>query len=110
MNCLEKEAKWMNRRFFTFFNKQRPYIILKWAQTFNGSIADKNFRSQWISNKYSRKIVHKWRTEEDAVLVGYNTALYDNPLLTARDWEGRNPTRIVLDEYKCTIRCQYSHL
>jgi diaminohydroxyphosphoribosylaminopyrimidine deaminase / 5-amino-6-(5-phosphoribosylamino)uracil reductase len=94
---LENECVDLNKRFFTFINKKRPYIILKWAQTSDGFIAKENFDSKWISCAESRMWVHKWRTEEHAILVGKNTALYDNPSLTARDWEGKNPIRIVLD-------------
>lgn len=94
---LEGEGLPLNKRFFTFFKRKRPFIILKWAQTSDGFIARENYDSKWISNEYSRKLVHKWRTEEDSILVGYNTALHDNPKLTARDWTGRNPVRIVID-------------
>ena len=97
-NILEHKGKWLNRRFFTFIEQKRPYIILKWAQTANGFVAKENFDSKWISNTLSRKIVHKFRTEEDAILVGFNTALYDNPKLNSRDWQGKNPLRIVLDK------------
>ncbi|MEQ9412696.1 MAG: bifunctional diaminohydroxyphosphoribosylaminopyrimidine deaminase/5-amino-6-(5-phosphoribosylamino)uracil reductase RibD, partial [Cyclobacteriaceae bacterium] len=91
---LEEAGRELNKRFFTFLKHKRPFVILKWAQTSDGFIARENFDSKWISNEYSRKLVHKWRTEEDSILVGYNTALYDNPKLTARDWTGRNPVRI----------------
>lgn len=94
---LEKEARWQNRRFFTQIEKQRPYVILKWAQTQDGFVARENFDSKWISNSQSRQLVHKWRAEEDAILVGKNTAAYDNPRLDVRDWVGKNPVRIVLD-------------
>lgn len=94
---LEKEARWQNRRFFTQIEKQRPYIILKWAQTQDGFVARENFDSKWISNSQSRQLVHKWRAEEDAILVGKNTAAYDNPRLDVRDWVGKNPIRVVLD-------------
>jgi len=94
---LEKEAKWINRRFFTRIEKNRPYIILKWAQTGDGFIARENYDSKWISSNVSRKLVHKWRAEEDAILVGWNTAYYDNPSLNVRDWSGKNPIRMVLD-------------
>ncbi len=94
---LEKRSVELNRRFNTFHRRQRPYIILKWAQTGDGFLAREDFASKWISNKYSRQMVHKWRTEEDAVLVGKNTLKYDNPSLTARDWKGNNPVRIALD-------------
>lgn len=95
---LEAEARALNRRFFSFIEKKRPYIILKWAQTSDGFIARENYDSKWISNEYARQLVHKWRTEEDAVLVGTNTARYDNPQLNVRDWSGRNPARIVIDK------------
>lgn len=95
---LEQEGRQLNRRFFTFMEQQRPYIILKWAQTQDGFIARENFDSKWISNELSRKLVHKWRAEEDAVMVGTHTALYDNPRLNVRDWEGRDPVRIVVDK------------
>ncbi len=96
---MEKEGVELNRRFFTFINKKRPYVILKWAETSDGFIARTNYDSKWISNEYSRKLVHKWRTEEDAILVGRNTALHDNPMLNARDWPGKNPIRIVIDRH-----------
>jgi diaminohydroxyphosphoribosylaminopyrimidine deaminase/5-amino-6-(5-phosphoribosylamino)uracil reductase len=87
----------LNRRFFTFITKKRPYIILKWAETQDRYIARKDFSSKWISNALSRKLVHKWRSEEDAVMVGTNTVLYDNPRLNVREWQGRNPLRIFID-------------
>ncbi|MDX1630014.1 MAG: bifunctional diaminohydroxyphosphoribosylaminopyrimidine deaminase/5-amino-6-(5-phosphoribosylamino)uracil reductase RibD, partial [Fulvivirga sp.] len=93
----EEEGEWLNQRFFTFQRKKRPYIILKWAQTADGFIARKNYNSKWISNAKSRKLVHKWRSEEPAIFVGYNTALYDDPALNVRHWDGQNPVRIVLD-------------
>ncbi|GAA0877486.1 bifunctional diaminohydroxyphosphoribosylaminopyrimidine deaminase/5-amino-6-(5-phosphoribosylamino)uracil reductase RibD [Algoriphagus jejuensis] len=94
---LEKAARWQNRRFFTQIEKQRPYVILKWAQTQDGFVARTDFSSKWISGSQSRQLVHKWRAEEDAILVGKNTALHDNPRLDVRDWAGKNPKRIVLD-------------
>ena len=96
---LEKEGRELNKRFFTFVEKNRPYIILKWAQTADGFIAKKNYDSKWISNEGSRQLVHKWRSEEDAVLVGTRTAQHDDPELTVRDWSGRNPKRIVFDRF-----------
>ncbi len=97
VGLLADEASWMNRRFLTAMREHRPFIMLKWAQTMDGFVARENHDSKWISNAYSRKLVHKWRTEEDAILVGSNTVVYDNPQLTARDWPGKNPVRIVLD-------------
>ncbi|MEL6561211.1 MAG: bifunctional diaminohydroxyphosphoribosylaminopyrimidine deaminase/5-amino-6-(5-phosphoribosylamino)uracil reductase RibD [Bacteroidota bacterium] len=88
----------VNRRFFTFMRKKRPHIILKWAETADGFVARKNYNSKWISNPYSRQLVHKLRAEEDAILVGTNTARYDNPQLNVRDWKGNNPLRIVIDK------------
>lgn len=96
---LKAKGNELNKRFFTFIEQKRPYIILKWAETADGFIARENFDSKWISNEQSRQLVHKWRSEEDAVLVGTATALHDNPALTVRDWSGRNPVRIVLDRY-----------
>ena len=96
---LKREGRQLNRRFFTFHEAQRPYIILKWAQTADGFIARSNYESRWISNEFSRQLVHKWRSEEDAVLIGTKTAAHDNPKLTVRDWSGRNPVRIVSDRF-----------
>lgn len=95
---LEKEARIQNKRFFTAIEKQRPYVILKWAQTLDGFIARKDYDSKWISNAYSRQLVHKWRAEEDAIMVGTKTAHFDNPKLNVRDWTGKDPLRIVLDK------------
>jgi diaminohydroxyphosphoribosylaminopyrimidine deaminase/5-amino-6-(5-phosphoribosylamino)uracil reductase len=95
---LEQQGAELNRRFFSFMEKKRPYIVLKWAETQDGYIARTNFDSKWISGARSRQLVHKWRTEEDAIMVGTNTALHDNPRLNVRDWSGRNPTRILIDK------------
>ncbi|MEY3565270.1 MAG: hypothetical protein RJA23_1440 [Bacteroidota bacterium] len=97
VGLLEQEARWQNRRFFCQQEKQRPYLILKWAQTQDGFIARENFDSKWISCPQSRQLVHQWRAEEQAILVGKNTALHDNPRLTVRDWTGSDPIRVVLD-------------
>lgn len=96
-SVLEKECLFLNRRFFTRVQKQRPYIILKWAQTRDRYFAPADGSKRWISSPESKKMVHKWRSEEDAVLVGKNTALIDNPQLNVRLWEGINPVRIVID-------------
>ena len=96
----EKECQEINKRFFTYHEKKRPYIILKWAETADGFIAPKTRDAQqpvWITNTYSRQLVHKWRSEEMAILVGGKTVLEDNPSLTTRDWEGKNPLRVVID-------------
>jgi diaminohydroxyphosphoribosylaminopyrimidine deaminase/5-amino-6-(5-phosphoribosylamino)uracil reductase len=99
IGILEQKARELNRRFFTAFIKKRPYIILKWAQTKDGFIARKDFSSKWISNEYSRQLVHKWRAEEDAILIGSNTAVHDDPSLNVRDWHGKDPLRIVIDRH-----------
>ena len=98
VGLMEKEGKNLNKRFFTFMQRMRPFIILKWAETADGFIAPEGQKTKWISNSLSRKLVHKWRTEEDAVMVGTNTARIDNPKLNVRDWVGRNPLRIVIDK------------
>jgi len=97
---LEKECNELNKRFFTFHRKSRPYIILKWAQTSNMFIAPKTKeinRPVWISNRYSKQLVHKWRSEEAGILVGTNTALADDPRLDVRSWTGNSPVRLVID-------------
>ena len=94
---LKEEAAELNKRFFTFHKKQRPYIILKWAQSSNLKITNENFEAIKISNEITNRLVHKWRSEEAAILVGTNTALHDNPALTTRLWPGKNPVRIVID-------------
>jgi diaminohydroxyphosphoribosylaminopyrimidine deaminase/5-amino-6-(5-phosphoribosylamino)uracil reductase len=97
VGLLEQEARWQNRRFFCQQEKHRPYVILKWAETQDGFIARENFDSKWISGTQSRQLVHQWRAEEQAILVGKNTALHDNPRLNVRDWTGSDPIRVVLD-------------
>jgi diaminohydroxyphosphoribosylaminopyrimidine deaminase / 5-amino-6-(5-phosphoribosylamino)uracil reductase len=93
----EKEGRWLNRRFFCFHSRHRPYIILKWAQTRDGFIAPADRSRLQISSGESSKLLHKWRTQECAIMVGAITARLDNPQLTARHWEGEHPLRIVLD-------------
>jgi diaminohydroxyphosphoribosylaminopyrimidine deaminase/5-amino-6-(5-phosphoribosylamino)uracil reductase len=95
---LEKECTFLNRRFFTRIKQQRPYIILKWAQTANGFFAPADASQKWISGALAKQYTHLWRTEEDAILVGKQTAMIDNPELTARNVEGKNPIRIVIDK------------
>lgn len=95
---LEKNCVDLNKRFFNFHQKFRPYIILKWAQSFNGKIGSRSDERILISNEYSNRLVHKWRSEEAAILVGTNTALQDDPSLTTRLWQGKNPVRIVIDK------------
>lgn len=94
---LGRQGKELNRFFFTATQKNRPYIILKWAETTDGFMARENFDSKWISNIYSRQFVHKLRSEVDAILVGRKTAVVDNPELTTRHWSGESPIRVVLD-------------
>ncbi len=95
---LENECFDLNKRFFTFHQKFRPYIILKWAQSFNGKTAGADDKRVLISNEYSNRLVHKWRAEEASILIGTNTALKDNSSLTTRLWQGKNPVRIVIDK------------
>ena len=108
VGILEEDCKELNKRFFTFHEKKRPYVILKWAETQEGFIAPlilrqaqddiKNRKPVWITNEFSRQLAHKWRSEEQAILVGTNTVIDDNPKLDVRDWTGKNPIRIVLDQ------------
>ena len=100
---LEKECHELNNRFFTFHNQKRPYIILKWAESQDSFLApekivDQERKPVWITNAYSRQLVHKWRSEEQAILVGTQTVVDDNPKLNTRDWSGNNPVRVVLDQ------------
>ena len=101
---LENEGLWLNRRFFCFHRQRRPYIILKWAQSAEGFIAPADRSRMQLSNHFSSMLTHRWRTEEAAILVGYNTALNDNPQLTARQWPGPQPLRIVIDR-----QCRLPH-
>lgn len=104
LGILEDACRQHHKRFLTAFEKKRPYIILKWAQTLDGYIApkaqDREATAQpfWITTTQSRQLVHKWRSEEAAILVGTNTALEDNPRLDCRNWGGENPVRLVLDK------------
>jgi len=97
VGILENECKDVNKRFFTFHIRQRPYIILKWAETANKKIAGSSGNRLLISNEYTNRLVHKWRSEEASILVGTNTALVDNPELTTRLWPGPSPVRLVVD-------------
>jgi diaminohydroxyphosphoribosylaminopyrimidine deaminase / 5-amino-6-(5-phosphoribosylamino)uracil reductase len=101
---LEKESYELNRRFFTFHGKKRPYVILKWAQTEDGFIdaersADAGKTPLQVSGQDAKVIVHKWRSEEEAIMVGTNTVLMDNPRLTVRETSGRNPLRVTVDKW-----------
>ena len=95
---LEKESISINKRFFTFHQKFRPYVILKWAQSSNLKVGSNNSPRILISNEYSNRLVHKWRGEEEGILVGTNTIIQDNPSLTTRLWPGKNPVRIIIDK------------
>ncbi len=105
-NIIEYECRELNKRFFTFHQKKRPYIILKWAQTHNGIIgklretsSPLNENERQISNEFASVIVHKMRSEEAAIMVGTNTVFNDNPSLTTRHWKGKNPVRIIIDKH-----------
>ena len=98
VGVLEGECIALNRRFFTFHKEHRPYIILKWAQSIDGKIAGGGDGRMPISNEYSNRLVHRWRSEEASILVGTNTALLDDPALTVRLWKGPNPIRLVIDK------------
>lgn len=100
VGMLENECRDLNRRFFTFHEKKRPYILLKWAQTLDGFIDTDRTEVQhptWITNALSKRLVHKQRSEESAILIGTNTAEFDNPALTVREWTGNQPIRMVID-------------
>jgi len=100
VGILENECIASHRRFFTFHQKNRPYIILKWAESADGFIAPLIKDEQkpvWLSNTYSRQLTHKWRSEEMGILIGTNTVLEDNPSLTTREYFGKKPVRIYLD-------------
>ncbi len=111
LGTMKEECRKLNKRFFTFHEKKRPYVILKWAQTADGFIdiarqpnAEK--RPTWITSEKLRMLVHKWRTEESSIMVGTQTALKDNPRLNVRDWQGPSPIRIVIDK-KLTLPTDY---
>lgn len=97
VDVLEKECRELNKRFFTFHEQHRPYIILKWAETADKRIAANNGERLLISNDNTNRLVHKWRSEEAAILVGTNTAMLDDPELTTRNWNGPSPIRLVVD-------------
>lgn len=98
VGVLEEQGLELNKRFFTFHGKKRPFILLKWAETADGFIAGANYKQEQISGKLAQRLVHKWRTEEQAILVGSRTALHDNPRLNTRFWAGQNPMRLVIDK------------
>ena len=94
---LEKEAMDLNKRFFTFHQQKQPYIILKWAQSRNHKIAHADYSRVQITNDYTNRLVHRWRSEEAGIMVGTNTALQDNPSLNVRHLTGKDPIRLVVD-------------
>ncbi len=104
IGVMEEACREHHKRFLSSFKKKRPYIILKWAQTLDGFIAPQSeFREEsaqpyWITTSQSRQLVHKWRSEEAAILVGKNTVIADNPKLDTRSWKGTNPVRLVIDK------------
>ncbi len=97
---LENKGAWLNRRFITFHQKTRPYIILKWAQSADGFFTKDNQSQHWLTSEQSKRLVHRWRSEEMAVLAGTNTIAVDNPQLTNRFWlnHGKQPWRVVIDK------------
>ncbi len=103
VNVLENECREHHKRFLAFHQQKRPFIILKWAETSDGFLApEQSLREEeptpyWITNIHSRQLVHKWRSEEQAILVGTNTVIKDNPQLSVRTWNGKSPTRIIID-------------
>ena len=102
-NVLMEESKNLNIRFITYHSKKRPYVTLKWAQTADGYIDVKRDntivgRPTWITGWYEQTLVHKWRSQEQAVMVGTNTAVADNPMLNIRKWHGKQPLRITIDQ------------
>ncbi len=99
---LKKDGWFLNRRFFTYHTKKRPWIILKWAESADGYIdlkreAKDGKAPQWLTNQTAKHLVHKWRKEEQAILVGSNTTILDNPRLNTREWWGNSPVRILID-------------
>lgn len=100
---LKDQCDELNKRYFSFYNNKRPFITLKWAQTIDGFIAPlKNSRKEkepvWITNNFSRQLVHKWRSQEQVILVGTQTVIDDNPSLTTRNWNVNSPIRVVIDK------------
>lgn len=97
---LENESKWLNRRFITFHTKQRPYIILKWAKTIDGFIdidrRNNSTEDNWITGNELKMLTHRWRTQEQGILIGHNTLINDNPKLNVREWVGKDPVKILI--------------
>ncbi|HLK27171.1 MAG TPA: bifunctional diaminohydroxyphosphoribosylaminopyrimidine deaminase/5-amino-6-(5-phosphoribosylamino)uracil reductase RibD [Puia sp.] len=96
-DVFKNKCEELNKRFFTFHTKHRPYIVLKWAQSSDAKIGSINGERIFISNEFTNRLVHKWRSEEASILVGTNTALFDDPELNVRLWNGNNPIRLLVD-------------
>ena len=113
VGLLEQEAREVNKRFFTYHEKKRPYVLLKWAQTADGFIdrpsEERHSGVNWISQPSTQLHVHQWRSQESAILVGYKTVINDDPSLTVRAISGNNPTRIILDP-DCSLQGDYTVL
>lgn len=109
VGILEKDCLNLNRRFFTYHEKKRPYVILKWAQSADGFIDIERNQNQkgivWITSPETKKLTHQWRHEETSILVGWHTIANDNPHLTCREFDGKNPIRIVIDPH---LRLDYN--
>ena len=98
IGVLESKCQKLNRRFFSFHQKKRPYVILKWAESMDGFIAPKeNQKKYWLTNPLSKQLVHQWRSQEQSIMIGVQTVLNDNPKLDTRLWNGKNPVSIVID-------------
>lgn len=112
VDVLNKECLSLNKRFFKFHKHERPYIILKWAESSDGFIDRDRVENEkgifWISHPDTKSLVHKWRAEEDSILVGRNTIEIDDPKLTCRKYHGKNPIRIVIDQHKKLLASNYN--
>jgi diaminohydroxyphosphoribosylaminopyrimidine deaminase/5-amino-6-(5-phosphoribosylamino)uracil reductase len=109
VGVLEAECQALNRRFFTYHREQRPYIILKWAQTANGFLDD-HFKATQISSDFTKMLSHKLRAEEDAILVGRVTDEREHPQLNVRDWYGPDPKRLIVDHaHPLSLSSLYAH-
>jgi diaminohydroxyphosphoribosylaminopyrimidine deaminase/5-amino-6-(5-phosphoribosylamino)uracil reductase len=95
---LADEGRWLNRRFFTFMEQKRPYLVLKWAESADGFLAGPHFQQVQISGPQAQLLTHQWRAQEAGILVGTRTALHDNPRLNVREWTGEQPTRLLIDK------------
>lgn len=101
IGVLKSKCQKLNCRFFSFHQKKRPYVILKWAESLDGFIAPKeNQKKYWLTNPLSKQRVHQWRSQEQSIMIGVQTVLDDNPKLDTRLWNGKNPVSIVIDPSK----------